>query len=219
MLRVEIKSLFCLILISLLFASISFAAETLTITAYFPPPYGDFEELHCEDLYLRKSNHADAKKAFSQTSGSVLRINPSAEFTYTRFDNPVTMDEGLTVGFGTITTGAGYLKVQNDVTIGDDLFVDDVYIDDDIRIDDELQMRYSGSDIKFLNIAGNVKFNTSDGYKGISYRKYFNASGDTLCATRYYAIPDPAGCNWPYAQYNWVCYDPTGYMFCVRNSD
>jgi len=219
MLRVEIKSLFCLILTSLLFATISFAAETLTITAYFPPPYGDFEELHCEDLYLRKSNHADAKIAFSQNMSSALEINPSAQFTYTRFDNPVTMDEGLTVGYGTITTGAGYLRVQNDVTIGDDLFVDDVFVDDDIRIDDELQMRYAGSDIIFWNTGGNVRFNTSDGYKGISYRKYFNASGDTLCAPRYYAYPDPGTCSDPIGDINYVCWDPSDYMLCIRNSD
>jgi len=220
MLQSKIKSPFCLILTSLLFASISFAQETVTTSTYYPSPYGAYERLDCEQLWLRKANHADQKLAFNQDNSNILRVNQNQTFSYTRFDNPVTMDEGLSVGNPSLIVGDGDLVVQNDITLAGDLYAARVFVDDDIRIDDEVQMRYSGSELKFLDQNdGHIKFNTSDGgYRGISYRKYYG-NGDYLCAPRYYAFPDPGVCSDPWGDRNYVCYDPTGYMFCIRNAD
>jgi len=217
--HLEIKSLFCLILTSLLFASISFAQETVTTTTYYPSPYGIYGALHCEELWVRTSSYTNPRLAFMQGSSNVLRVNLNQTFAYTRFDGPVTMDEGLSVGNPSLIVGDGDLVVQNDITIAGDLYADRVFVDDDIRIDDEVQMRYSGSEVKFWDVDdGNMTFNTStDGYVGISYRKYYNAGGDTKCSPRYYAIPDTSG--WNYDGTGYWFYSDTGYMFCIRNAD
>jgi len=219
--HLEIKSLFCLILISLLFASIGFAQETVTTTTYYPSPYGAYERLDCEQLWLRKADRTSQKLAFNQDNSNILRVNQNQTFAYTRFDNPVTMDEGLSVGNPSLIVGDGDLVVQNDITLAGDLYAARVFVDDDIRIDDEVQMRYSGSEVKFLDQDdGHIKFNTSDGgYKGMLYRKWYG-SGDYLCAPRYYAMPDPGACTYDVgSDKHLVCYNTTGYMLCIRNAD